>query len=175
MGFPSTLKFWKSFRSSCVSSSLIHKISLWINLALILLTENFHHIFNISACNSCVHIFCFFLIDFLSICPESKLYWLIVVCCSLFWFLVIAMVSNLIDLSICPFSFFFFFLINLDHDLSILFIFSKRPLFVILILAIFFSFIFFNLCSDFYILPPSVHFGELCLLFPSFSKCVMFK
>ena len=73
---------------------------------------------------------------------------------------------------------FFSFLISLDHDSSIVFILSKRLLLVILILANFSSFPFFNLCSDFYHFTFYSLWGILSaffFFFFPFSKCFQFK
>ncbi|KAB0351854.1 hypothetical protein FD754_016711, partial [Muntiacus muntjak] len=65
-----------------------------------------------------------------------------------------------------------FFLISLANDLSILFIFSKNQLLVLLIFAIYslLNFCFIYFCSDFYDFFPSTNFGVLLLFFFQFLQ-----
>ena len=72
--------------------------------------------------------------------------------------------SYWIDLSVCLFI--LFFLITLDHDLTILFMLSMRLLSVKLILAIFLIIFFLKFPLWFLsFFPSSINFGEFCLLF----------
>ena len=105
--------------------------------------------------------FCFFLFEFLSICPwisDSKFYWH---SCLLYllWFLVTSVVqittssfvmSNLIDLRVC-----LFFLDKsgpwFDYFVSS---FQQSPFSDSDFCLLFSSFIFFNVCSDFYHFSP---------------------
>ena len=122
---------------------MFDRILLWSHLVLgFVFLEIFDHSFNFSACNWVVHNFYFSWLSlggwpFLSICPfplgcpfycrRAAHNGLL----SPFTFCIVCVISSFLVLLIWFFS--LFFLMSLAEDLSILFIFSKNQLLVLLI------------------------------------------
>jgi len=133
--------------SMCVMGLLRFSLSSWFNFGRLHFSKN-------SFISSKLSLF------FWHIVADSSLLWSFVFLCCLLWFL--HFIYNFVDLVLFP----FFFLMSLANGLSILFIFSKNQLLVLLIFCYgLLCFFFIDFYSDFYDFFSSTNFGFLHFFF----------